>query len=70
MEVPEQVMEMEEKMDNKEEVLEALDVVQVVNHMATKPNVKEELDLLISQGRVKNVEATRTELKRLGHYVG
>lgn len=56
-------------MENKEEV-EMLDVEQVANHMATKPSVKEELDLLISQGRVKNIEATRTELKRLGHFVG
>lgn len=49
---------------------EAMDVMQVVNYMATKADVKDELDKLIAQGMIKNVEATKIELKRLGHYVG
>lgn len=48
----------------------SMDVMQVVSHMATVPDVKVELDMLISEGLVKHVEATKTELKRLGHFVG
>lgn len=48
----------------------AMSVQQVVSYMATKPNVKMELDMLISRGMIKNVSATKKELKRLGHYVG
>lgn len=53
-----------------EPVIEKMDVIQVVGYMATKDNVLEEFNILLKADRLISPEATKNELKRLGHYMG